>query len=153
MTVITHVQRRSRLSELIDQPGGLSVGVALAQAEANLAAFADEARKRIRANLAVLESAEAASPQDRPTPDRAYRLCAEVIGAASPFGLDAVCAAATGLCDLLDAAREGAFDWRLATVHAQAMRLLMELPPQAEAERDAVLQGLRAVVARKLGPA
>ena len=43
MTVITHVQRRSRLAEMVDRPGGVSVGVALAQAQANLGGLRDQA--------------------------------------------------------------------------------------------------------------
>ncbi len=151
MTVITHVQRRSRLSQLIDRPGGLTVGVALAQAEANLAALADEARRRVLDALSVLEAAETVPDEDRPTPAQAYALCGEVIAAASPFGLDAVCAAASGLCDLLAAAHERPFDWRIAAVHARAMRLLMDLPAESEAERQAVLHGLNDIVRRKLG--
>ena len=37
MTVITNTQRRSRLAEMVDRPGGVSVGAALAQAKAKLA--------------------------------------------------------------------------------------------------------------------
>ena len=36
MTVITHPRRKSNLATMIDSAGGLSIGVALAQARANL---------------------------------------------------------------------------------------------------------------------
>jgi hypothetical protein len=54
MTVITHNQRKSRLSEMLDRPGGVSVGVALAQARANLDGLQDQARAIIGDNIAVL---------------------------------------------------------------------------------------------------
>ena len=38
MTVITHARRKSRLATMIDAAGGITVGVALARARANVAA-------------------------------------------------------------------------------------------------------------------
>ena len=78
----------------------------------------------------------------------------EVIDAASPFALDDLCTAAKGLCDLLDAApRQGGFDWRIATVHAQAMKLLLSLTPDAPGTaeaRIAIMANLSEVLKRKL---
>ncbi|OYW89799.1 MAG: chemotaxis protein CheE, partial [Caulobacterales bacterium 32-67-6] len=54
MTVITHVQRKSRLAEMVDRPGGVSVGVALAQAKANLDALKDQAQAIISENIVAL---------------------------------------------------------------------------------------------------
>ena len=65
--------------------------------------------------------------------------------------MDDLCTAAKGLCDLLDAApRQGGFDWRIATVHAQAMKVLLSLPPQEAAARSAILTNLHEVLKRKL---
>ena len=151
MTVITHNQRKSRLSEMLDRPGGVSVGVALAQARANLDGLQDQARAIIGDNIAVLLAKPDPSLIEPMRLDMAYSASSQIIDAASPFSMDDLCTAAKGLCDLLDAApRQGGFDWRIATVHAQAMKLLLALPPQEQAARTAILTNLHEVLRKKL---
>ncbi|MRL69345.1 chemotaxis protein CheE [Brevundimonas sp. SPF441] len=151
MTVITHNQRKSRLSEMLDRPGGVSVGVALAQARANLDGLQDQARAIIGDNIAVLLAKPDPNLIEPMRLDLAYSASSQIIDAASPFSMDDLCTAAKGLCDLLDAApRQGGFDWRIATVHAQAMKLLLALPPQEQAARTAILTNLHEVLRKKL---
>lgn len=159
MTVITHNRRRSRLSTLVDQPGGVSVGVALAQARANLAELEARSREIIKAQVAALGALPApdAAPDaasdavDDRALDQAYAHASAVIDAASPFALDDLCTAAANLCDLIDAAPEDRrFDWRVVTVHAQALRLLLTLPPEAADARDQVLDSLKDVLKAKV---
>lgn len=151
MTVITHNQRRSRLAEMVDRPGGVSVGVALAQAKANLDALQGQARDIIAENIAVLLAKPAPDMIEPMRLDAAYSASSQIIDAASPFAMDDLCAAAKGLCDLLDAApRQGGFDWRIATVHAQAMKVLLSLPPEEAQARSAILSNLHEVLRRKL---
>lgn len=151
MTVITHVQRRSRLAEMVDRPGGVSVGVALAQAQANLGGLRDQACAIIADNIAVLLAEPAPGTIEALRLDLAYSASNQIIDAASPFAMDDLCTAAKGLCDLLDAApRQGGFDWRIATVHAQAMKLLLSLPTDAAAPRAAIVDNLAEVLKRKL---
>ena len=127
MTVITHMQRKSRLAEMIDKPGGVSVGVALAQAKANLAVLEDQARAIVADNIAALLAEPVPGMIEPMRLDMAYSASSQIIDAASPFEMDDLCTAAKGLCDLLDAApRQGGFDWRIATVHAQAMKVLLD---------------------------
>ena len=151
MTVITHNQRKSRLSEMLDRPGGVSVGVALAQARANLDGLQDQARAIIGDNIAVLLAKPDPNLIEPMRLDLAYSASSQIIDAASPFSMDDLCTAAKGLCDLLDAApRQGGFDWRIATVHAQAMKLLLALPPEEQAARTAILTNLHEVLKKKL---
>ena len=151
MTVITHNQRKSRLSEMLDRPGGVSVGAALAQARANLDGLQDQARAIIGDNIAVLLAKPDPNLIEPMRLDLAYSASSQIIDAASPFSMDDLCTAAKGLCDLLDAApRQGGFDWRIATVHAQAMKLLLALPPQEQAARTAILTNLHEVLRKKL---
>ena len=151
MTVITHVQRKSRLAEMVDRPGGVSVGVALAQARANLDGLQDQARAIIGDNIAVLLAKPDPNLIEPMRLDLAYSASSQIIDAASPFSMDDLCTAAKGLCDLLDAApRQGGFDWRIATVHAQAMKLLLALPPEEQAARTAILTNLHEVLRKKL---
>ena len=152
MTVITHLQRKSRLSQMMDQPGGLSVGAALAQAKANLDGLKDQALSVIAQNIDALLAPPAADLPEAIRLDMAYAASSQIIDAASPFAMDDLCIAAKGLCDLLDAApRSGGFDWRISTVHAQAMKLLLALPGDAAEAREAIVDNLREVLRRKLG--
>lgn len=152
MTVITHLQRKSRLSQMMDQPGGLSVGAALAQAKANLDGLKDQALSVIAQNIDALLAPPAADLPEAVRLDMAYAASSQIIDAASPFAMDDLCIAAKGLCDLLDAApRGGGFDWRISTVHAQAMKLLLALPGDATEAREAIVDNLREVLRRKLG--
>lgn len=151
MTVITHTQRKSRLSEMLDRPGGVSVGVALAQARANLDGLQDQARAIIGDNIAALLAKPDPNVIEPMRLDLAYSASSQIIDAASPFSMDDLCTAAKGLCDLLDAApRQGGFDWRIATVHAQAMKLLLALPREEQAARTAILTNLQEVLRKKL---
>ena len=153
MTVITHNRRRSRLSTLIDQPGGVSAGVALAQAKANLAEMEGRSRAVIEeqvAALALLQPAASLEETARAL-DQAYNHSSAVIDAAGPFELKDLCAAAANLCDLIDAAPEDRpFDWRIVTVHAQALRLLLTLPAEAAEARTQVLASLKDVLKAKV---
>ncbi|WP_292083008.1 MULTISPECIES: chemotaxis protein CheE [unclassified Brevundimonas] len=153
MTVITHNRRRSRLSTLIDQPGGVSAGVALAQAKANLAEMADRSRAVIEEQVSALAALQPAATLEESNRllDRAYDHSSAVIDAAGPFELKDLCAAAANLCDLIDAAPEDKpFDWRIVTVHAQALRLLLTLPAEAAEARTQVLASLKDVLKAKV---
>lgn len=151
MTVITHNRRRSRLPTLVDQPGGVSVGVALNQARANLAGLEARSREIIQEQVTALAALPAPVGIDETALDQAYSHASAVIDAAGPFELNDLCAAAANLCDLIDAAPEGrAFDWRVVTVHAQALRLLLTLPSEASDARAKVLDSLKDVLKAKV---
>ena len=156
MTVITHPRRKSRLATLINSPGGVSVGVALERANANVEALRGEAMTAIDAGISALESTPPPTgPAETPSRlDQAYRAATSVIDAAGPFELFDLCQAAGGLCDLIGATDpEQKFDWRVVAVHAQSLRLLQLLPPDAREERTRILESLRDVVDRKLSQA
>ena len=151
-TVITHNRRRSRLSTLIDQPGGISTTTALKQAAENLASL--ETRSFALIDEAISKLAALAAPanldENRQILDRAYSYSSNIIDAAGPFGREDLCMAAANLCDLLDAAPdEEPFDWRIVTVHAQSFRLLITLPESQREARDQVLNSLKDVLRAK----
>lgn len=156
MAVITHARQKSNLSRMIDSPGGVSVGVALTQARANIEAKRTEAMAVVDIQIAALEAvAPPASLEDQAFRlNEAYRAANAVIDAASPFELLDLCGAASGLCDLIDGARpDGTFDWRIVTVYARSLRLLQSLPLEEAAARNTVLDSLKMVADRKLPPA
>lgn len=156
MAVITHARKKSNLSRMIDSPGGVSVGVALAQARANIEAKRAEAMAVVETQIAALEAVTPPTGLEDQAfrLNEAYRAANAVIDAASPFELLDLCSAASGLCDLIDGApADKAFDWRIVTVHARSLRLLQTLPVEETAARATVLDSLRMVSRRKLPPA
>ena len=156
MTVITHPRRKSNLARMIDAAGGVSIGVALAQARANIEVMRPQALTVIEAGISALETVPAPTgPADLPLRlDEAYCAATSLIDAAGPFDLFDLCRAAAGLCDLIGAVDpEEAFDWRIVTVHARSLRLLQTLPAEAAEERARILQSLSEVIERKLAQA
>jgi hypothetical protein len=155
MTVITHARRKSNLGKMIDTAGGVSVGVALARATANIEAKRAESAAVVESQIAALEAVTppVGLEEQKARLAEAYRLANAVIDAASPFELVDLCRAASGLCDLIDGARpDQVFDWRIVTVHARSLRLLQTLPLDASDARVKVLDSLREVLERKLAP-
>ena len=155
MTVITHARRKSNLSQMIDKPGGVSIGVALTQARANIEAKRAEAAGVVDAQIAALEAIAApTSPTELAVRlEEVYHAANAVIDAASPFELDDLCKGAAGLCDVIDAAQPGQpFDWRIVTVHARSLRLLQTLPVEEVQARNQVLESLRQILLRKVAP-
>ena len=155
MAVITHARQKSNLSRMIDSPGGISVGVALTQARANIEAKRAEAMAAVDAQIVALEAVVPPANLEEQAfrLNEAYRAANAVIDAASPFELLDLCGAASGLCDLIDGApADRTFDWRIVTVYARSLRLLQTLPLEQTEARNAVLGGLNMVVDRKLPP-
>ncbi len=155
MVVVLRKERKSRLSAMIDQAGGISVGVALAQARANLETLQAQSQTIVAERVAMLtalpEPDRAVPNAARAAMDNAYEIASAVIDAAGPFELIDLCTVAGGLCDLIDAAPENRpFDWRIVTVHAQSMQLILSLPLEAVAERAQVLDSLKQVMAKKI---
>lgn len=153
MTAVMWKPRTSRLSAIIDQPGGLSVGVAMAQARANLDNLKAESQAIVAERIARLAALR--PPPEGQDPilqlNEAYEIGSAIIDAAGPFDRDDLCRAAAGLCDLIDAAVPGApFDWRIVTVHAQALQLILGLPEDADEARTEILTNLHQMVARKI---
>ncbi|MGZ9099235.1 MAG: chemotaxis protein CheE [Brevundimonas sp.] len=157
MTVITHVRRKSRLSQMIDKAGGVSVGVALTRARENLAVLRpkalEEVSRHIDEMIAVPAPVDAADAIVRL--EQVYRAANGVIDAAHAFDMTDICAVALSLCDVVDrvaAALEAGghdIDWRVIRVHGQSLRLLFSLPETARAERDQIRAQLAEMITRK----
>ncbi|MES2835041.1 MAG: chemotaxis protein CheE [Pseudomonadota bacterium] len=154
MSVVIRTPRTSRLSKLIDSAGGASVGVALARARRNLARLEPRSLEVVKGHVAeLLALAPPAGSDDVfPKMEAAYRAAVGVLDAAGPFERGDLCAAAASLCDLIDAAGQDGFDWRIVQVHARAIELMLTLPAGAADQRKRVLEGLADVRARKLPP-
>lgn len=144
-------QEPSRLSQLIDTPGGLTVAVALRRAEANLEPFREPALGLVDQHIAALEALDRTGAHASPEAlEEVHGLATAIIDCASPFGLDDVCTVASRLCDLVrDVSPDRAFDWRVPSVFARAMVLVLSLPAEAHDQRRQVLDGTAAILARK----
>ena len=156
MTVITHARRKSRLAKMIDSAGGVSIGIALTRARANIADLRARGLEEISRHIDDLVALEPPTDPEATlrTLHQVYRSANHVIDAAAPFDLEEICAVAISLCDVVDRASDGAdFDWRILTVHIQSLRLLNSLPPEAAAERAEVTAHLSRMVAKKFGQA
>jgi len=154
MTQVLWTERKSNLSALIDRPGGISIGFALGQAKSNLQALEGKSRTLVLARiaeLAALAPPNADAPATRQL-QQAYALASEIIAAAGPFDRNDLCQVAKGLCDLIDAiGPKTTFDWRIVTVHAQALQLIAGLRDDQGEARSLVMANLRQMVERKSG--
>lgn len=153
MSVVTWTPRKSRLSQLVDSPGGVSVGAALAAAREHLAALEPRSLEIVADHVAKLKALAppAAEIEIASRLEAAYQAASGVIDAAGPFERRDLCAAATSLCDVIDATpSDTTIDWRIIRVHARALELMLILPSDAVVEREKVLNGLAEVRARKV---
>jgi len=152
---VNWVMRRSRLSKLVNQPGGVTVGKALAEAAVHTEEFRAEAMTVVAAALDELDGVVGAPPSPDEVPawlQRVYFLATRISDTAGPFGYEDLCAAAFSLCELADRQQRGrALDLPPLKVHAASLRLLLsgDQPPEA---RKAVLAGLSQVVERTRRP-
>jgi hypothetical protein len=152
---VNWVMRRSRLSKLVNQPGGVTVGKALAEAAVQTEAFRAEAMAVVAAALDELDSVVSAPPAAgglQAWLERIYFLATRISDTAGPFGYEDLCAAAFSLCELADRQQRGpGLDLPPLKVHAAALRLLLS-GDQPAAARKAVLAGLAQVVERTRRP-
>ena len=152
MSAVKRIRVKNRLAAVVRMPGGKTVAEAVAGAEAQLETIKDDC---VAAVDNILKSmGEAAAPlQKAPTADGMgdlYDLSNELIGIAGIAGLGPVGDAAFSFCELLDKFMEGAaWNWQAVAVHMNGLKLLRAMGEQmGEAERDQVLDGLRAVTRR-----
>lgn len=156
MSVITHSRRKSRLANMIDSAGGIAVGVAVTRARENIGKLRGKALEEVSRHIGDLVAMRQPTTEDEKDESlrRIYQSANHLIDAASPFGMERICAVATSLCDMVDrAAAEHAFDWRILQVHIQSLQLLHALPADATEQRDAVVSQLSSMVAKKFGQA
>lgn len=150
MSVVKWIRKKSRLSQLINQPGGVTVRNALARAEENLAEMRDDCLTAIVEAVTSLEKMlEGKVTEPGPWLDEVYRLASSVLDASGPFGLEDVAAAAFSLCELADRLQSaGRCEKPWVEVHVRALRLLLQLPPEAVEGRRELLAGLERVLSK-----
>jgi hypothetical protein len=150
MSVVKWIQKKPRLASLIDQPGGVTLGKALDQANELLGDLKQESLQVVEAAVAQLEAMTKTAPANpNAWLEEIYRLAAEVLKGVGPFGLEDMAKASFSLSELADRFREGGrCDLAPVQVHVQALRLLLASGDQLPAvARQEILKGLDRVLA------
>jgi hypothetical protein len=152
MTRPTHTQPKNPLADLIGQPGGITVGEALARAGKRLEDLKEPALQRIDLALAELRATlegRSHAPSDEALA-RGYALANAIVGMSGPAQKKALSKGAYQFCDLIEIVRNGG-RWTQSAmdVHLGALVGLRAIEDTDEAGAEAVLAGLRAVT-RKL---
>lgn len=151
MSGVTWIMRRSKLSRLVNQPGGTTVAAALAEAAEQTKEFRAEAMTVVAAALDELDALLAAPPAAEAAQtwlETVYFLATRISDTAGPFGYEDMCAAAFSLCELSDRQKRAqGLELPPLKVHAASLRLLFS-KDQPPAARKAVLAGLAQVVER-----
>lgn len=150
MSSVTLRTVKSRLSEMIHKPGGVTFEAAIAGSEAELAAKAGPALALMAPKVAELEQLARRPVLDAEAIEQAYGLAADIVNVTGCLKLPALFAVAYSLCEILDHFRTAAFSREAFFVHVQALHLITASGGEGPAV-DQMLEGLKAVKARVLG--
>jgi hypothetical protein len=140
---------KSRLSEIIQKPGGVTFEAAMTSSEAVLATKAGPALELVAAKVAELEQLAQGRALDAERIEQAYGLASEIVNVTGCLKLPALFAVAYSLCEILDHFRTAPFGREAFLVHLQALRLILSGGGEGPAF-DRMLDGLKAVKARVL---
>lgn len=141
---------KSRLSEMINKPGGVTFEAAIAGSDAELAAKAGPALALMASKVAELEQLAERPGLDAEAIGQAYGLASDIVNVTGCLKLPALFAVAYSLCEILDHFRTAAFSREAFLVHVQALRLILAGAGEGPAF-DRMVEGLKAVKARVLG--
>ena len=149
MSVVKWIQKKPRLATMIDEPGGVTVGKALEQANELLGDLKAESLQVVEAAVVALEGMTKAAPANPgPWLEEVYRLAAEVLKGVGPFDLDDLARASFSLSELADRFREsGRCELAPIQVHVQSLRLLLANDTLPAAARAEIINGLDRVLA------
>ena len=140
---------KSRLSEIIQKPGGVTLDAAVAGSEAALATKAGPALKLMAARVGELEQLAEARALDAEGIEQAYGVASEIVNVTGCLELPALFAVAYSLCEILDHFRTAPFSHKAFLVHVRALRLILADGGEGPAF-DRMLDGLKTVKARVL---
>jgi hypothetical protein len=143
------IQKKARLSTMIDESGGVTVGKALEHADDLLSDLKAESLQVVEAAVVALEAMTRAAPANPgPWLEEIYRLAAEVLKGVGPFDLEHLAKASFSLSELADRFREnGRCDLAPIQVHVQSLRLLLANQSLPAAARQEIVNGLDRVLA------
>lgn len=133
---------KTRLSELLDQPGGVDRDAAVAEAARAIESLREDCSRAINESIAEIEAVLARQKAGRLPAGSTREILSHadrIVTLAGTYGYANLDAAARALCDLIVFLETAGLNAAVpVAVHVQALRLLMpdapELPP-AEIER------------------
>jgi hypothetical protein len=140
---------KSRLSELIQKPGGVTFEAAMAGSEAALATKTGPALELVATKVAALEQLAETGPLDADGIEQAYGLASDIVNVTGCLKLPALFAVAYSLCEILDHFRTSGYSREAYAVHVQALRLIAAGGDGPALEH--MLAGLKAVKERVTG--
>lgn len=142
---------RSRLSDQVDRPGGMTVRIAVERVDRELTAAEGKSREVVGESLTQLEQLSRA--QDG-TLDAVYDAATAVIDVAGLFDERVLCDAAYSLCELVDRMRtQDLSDWSAIAVHVEALRLIYAADPRQTQQYRPIVDGLWRVTDKYKEPA
>ena len=141
---------KTRLSEIIHKPGGVTFEAAMAGSEATLAMKAAPARKLVAVKVVELERLAEAPALDAAGIEQAYGVASEIVNVTGCLKLPALFAVSYSLCEILDHFRTADYSREAYVVHVQALRLILAGVEEGPTF-DGMLDGLKAVKTRVLG--
>lgn len=141
---------RTSLARKMAQPGGRTVAEAERRANERLALHRDDVMATIQQRIAELEKVVAeASPQRQ---GDVYLLAAGLLDTGGFFDTGPLFDAGFSLCEVAELmSASGQWHWPSVEVHVRALRLILTNGCKADATSDALLVGLRSVVAKARG--
>jgi hypothetical protein len=150
MSQVKKIAWTNRLSRLLREPGGITVGHALRKAAENLETIREPTLAALDEHLARIEQLrhEAGRKASVETKEAIYRLSNAIHSIAGVFGLHQLGEAAFSLCELIDRQRErGRWSPEAVDVHLAAFRIFRR--PDDQVDGEAVLAGLRRITDRE----
>lgn len=148
MSAVVITRRKSNLSKMIAEAGGMTVLSALKAADRETAGLRDEGRAILDEAIAALEAVTAAPGRDATWLDQVYSAASAVLDVCPP-DLLGMAKAAFSLCELTDLQRRnGRNEPAPVEVHVQSVRLLAQ-PGLPEAAIGPILEGLDRLLTRE----
>lgn len=150
MTDVRLTKVRTSLARKMAQPGGRTVAEAERRANEGLALHRDDVMVTIQSGIAQLEKLVAEASPERQ--GQVYPLAAGLLDTGGFFDTGPLFDAGYSLCEVAELmGASGHWHWPSVEVHVRALRLILTNGCRADATSDALLIGLRSIVAKARG--
>lgn len=157
MTGVKFIRMPNRLGKLTRAKGGVAVGEALRQADVAIEELREVSLAVIDENLAEIYHIYGSGNSRRASEplDRLYDLASKIIDAGGGLPESGLEEAARAVCELIARSRASDVrDWDAIDVHVATLKVLRaEGQKLSEIQRQAILQGLSEVTAKRAGEA
>ena len=147
MTDVRITKIKTSLATQMAQPGGRTVADVERRANERLNRHKGEAMATIAERISTLEALVAAKEAGAQT--LVYKMASALLDTAGFFETGPLYEAGYSLCETADLmTASGKWSWPSVQVHVHALRLILTNGCKADATSEALMQGLRAIVAK-----